>query len=90
MHSIDSSRDVDTITPGQLRAARALLGWSREKASAECGVGWATLSRFERGERIPLSTTLEAVVEAFSAAGILFFRDGDMVGVGIAERSGSN
>jgi DNA-binding Xre family transcriptional regulator len=68
------------ITSSQIRAARALLGWSREQLSEQCGVPVRTLDRLELGEGIPQRRTIDAVCAALEAAGVEFVT-GDALGV---------
>ena len=75
MDTSNISDQTAEVTPAQLRAARALLGWSREHAALECGVGWATLGRLERDERSPRSSTLDGIVRTFEGHGVRFFRN---------------
>jgi transcriptional regulator with XRE-family HTH domain len=65
-----------TVTGAQIKAARDLLHWSRAKLSVEAQVGFAVLSAFERGSRIPSQRTLDALEETFEAAGVAFTTDG--------------
>ena len=53
-------------SPEQIRAARAMLGWSQQKLASESKVGRTTVFRIERGEddannasRAKLQSTLE-------------------------------
>ena len=57
------------LNSSQIRAARALLGWSGKELSMKSGVGVTTIRRYELEEGIPsanlrvlgkLKTTLEA------------------------------
>jgi hypothetical protein len=41
------SHSQSMITPAQLRAARAIVGWSREKLAEKSGVGMPTIRDFE-------------------------------------------
>jgi transcriptional regulator with XRE-family HTH domain len=45
------------IASSQIRAARALLGWSGKELSEKSGVGITTLRRYELQEGIPASNT---------------------------------
>jgi transcriptional regulator with XRE-family HTH domain len=61
-----------SITPGQCRAARGLLGWSQADLSAASKTATKTIADFERGAREPYPRTLEDVREALENAGIAF------------------
>ena len=62
------------ITSAQIRAARALLDWSRQTLSDNSGVGISALMRLESANGIPGGNikTFEAVQKAFEKAGIQF------------------
>ena len=62
------------ITSAQIRAARALLNWSRTDLSKKSGVGFSSMLRLESAEGVPGShfTTLEAIKKAFEEAGVQF------------------
>ena len=62
------------ITSAQIRAARALLDWSRQTLSERSGVGISALMRLESANGIPGGNikTFEAVQNAFEKAGIQF------------------
>jgi transcriptional regulator with XRE-family HTH domain len=60
------------IHPAQVRAARALLDWSRDQLSAVSGVTVRTLDRFEAGTVVPQRRTVEAIRAALEAAGVTF------------------
>lgn len=62
------------ITSGQIRAARALLDWSRAQLSEKSGVGVSALMRLESAEGVPGGhvKTIESVRVAFEKAGIEF------------------
>ena len=62
------------ITSAQIRAARAMLDWSREQLSDNSGVGISALMRLESAEGVPSGNikTFEAVQRAFEKAGIEF------------------
>lgn len=85
MVTIDSPTTV-LVQPGQIRAARALLGWTQSEAARACRVGSATLARLERGERVPGSRTLDDIVAAFQSHGISFFADELECGVALRNR----
>jgi transcriptional regulator with XRE-family HTH domain len=61
----------------QVRAARALLGWSQSKLARMSGVGLATLQRIEQSKGVVkgnFSTALK-IQKALEKAGILFTDD---------------
>lgn len=67
------------ITSGQIRAARALLDWSRADLSDKSGVGMSALMRMESSVGIPSGhlKTMQAVVAAFEKAGVEFIGSPD-------------
>jgi transcriptional regulator with XRE-family HTH domain len=78
-----------SITPGQCRAARALLGWSQAKLEERSRVSKKTIADFERGVTSPQARTLDDLEEAFDDAGIEFLplQEGEH-GHGVRFRSG--
>ena len=62
------------ITSAQIRAARAMLDWSRSDLAVNSGVGLSALMRIEVGNAVPRGQvkTLESVQLAFETAGIEF------------------
>ena len=62
------------IISAQIRAARALLNWTRQTLSDSSGVGISALMRLESANGIPGGNikTFEAVQNAFEKAGIQF------------------
>ncbi|MFH5927168.1 helix-turn-helix domain-containing protein [Roseomonas xinghualingensis] len=62
----------EDILPAQLRAARALVDWSREDLAAAAKTTTRTLARIEAGETMPRSSTLAAIRGALEAAGVIF------------------
>jgi transcriptional regulator with XRE-family HTH domain len=63
------------ITGAQCRAARALLGWSRESLAEASRVGLRTVVDFEGGVREPRALTVEALRRALESAGIQFIAE---------------
>jgi DNA-binding XRE family transcriptional regulator len=68
-------------TAEQLRAARAMLGWSMEELAARSGVSARTIARCETGEGVPLVSvrTLRRLVQAYEREGIEFTQNGQGV-----------
>jgi transcriptional regulator with XRE-family HTH domain len=61
----------------QIRAARALLGWSQNQLARRAGVGPATLQRIEQGDGIVKGnfSTILKIQKALEQAGIHFTED---------------
>jgi len=68
------------ITGSQIRAARALLGWTSEHLARESGVSYATISKIEQVAGIPpvKATTLAEIGEALENGGVMFLSSGDI------------
>jgi len=64
------------LTPHQSRAARAMLGWSREDLAAKAGVSAGTVTGFELLGADSKISTLHKLRHALEAAGIEFIDDG--------------
>ena len=60
------------IGPAQLRAARALVDWSREQLADVAHTTTRTLARFEAGQTDPRPSTLAAIRTALETAGVVF------------------
>ena len=65
------------VSSSQIRAARALLGWSAQVLSEKSGVGSATIKRYEVQEGVPAANTsvLMSIKQCFEDAGIEFTGD---------------
>ena len=61
-----------TLSPGQCRAARALLNWSREDLAEQSKVSRAAIADFETDKRQVRERTTDDLVRAFEAAGVQF------------------
>ena len=61
----------------QIRAARALLGWSQSKLARAAGVGLATLQRIEQNEGVVKGnfSTILKIQNVLEQAGIQFTDD---------------
>ena len=60
------------VTKEQVRAARALLGWSRPRLALESGVSVRTLARFEGGECEIRDGLVIAACKALISGGVQF------------------
>jgi transcriptional regulator with XRE-family HTH domain len=73
----------------QIRAARALLGWSQDKLARAAGVGLATLQRIEQNEGVVkgnFSTVLK-IQKVLEQAGV-HFTDNDAGEIGVHLQTG--
>ena len=60
------------ITPGQCRAARALLNWTQVELAKKVGVALRTIRDFENERRQPLKVVRSSIQQAFEQVGIEF------------------
>jgi transcriptional regulator with XRE-family HTH domain len=62
------------ITGGQIKAARALVGWTARDLAAKAEIGFSTLIRLESADGVPSGNikTIDAVKKALEEAGIEF------------------
>ena len=65
------------ISVSQIKAARAMLGWSAAELAKVSGVGQATIRRYELQDGIPIASTkiLMQLKVAFENEGIEFIGD---------------
>jgi predicted transcriptional regulator len=77
---------TDVLTPKQLRAARALAGWSREDLAKHSGVPEITTRQFELGKTDPRQTTVHKWRRALERAGVVFLDADDEWGPGVRLR----
>jgi transcriptional regulator with XRE-family HTH domain len=63
------------ILPAQVRAARSLVGLTREELAHSSGVPLRTVARLELGEGAPQKRTLVAIRAALEAAGVEFIAE---------------
>ncbi len=60
------------ITPDQIRAARALKGWSQGDLAARTGLAVPTIANIEISKQDPSAKTLQKIIDAFQVASIKF------------------
>jgi predicted transcriptional regulator len=77
---------VIMITPRQIRAARALLGWSQQQLADKAIVSLNAVTRLEKGKVDSRSSTVGAIEKALTKAGIEFLPS-DTKGEGVRLRS---
>jgi transcriptional regulator with XRE-family HTH domain len=63
------------ITPGQCRAARALIGWSQQELAGQAGVGVMTVHQLEKDGSQSRRATLDVVQRALELAGVQFIEE---------------
>jgi predicted transcriptional regulator len=65
------------VSSSQIKAARAMLGWSAIELANRSGVGSASIKRYEVQPGIPIANTknLMAIRNTFEEAGIEFTGD---------------
>ena len=66
----------------QIRAARALLGWSRDELQVRADLSMSALLRLEHGNADSRRSTIMKVLSTLEAAGIVFItREDGAIGV---------
>ena len=76
------------FSPSQIRAARALVGWSQSDVAAAAGLSIPTVKRAEADDGIRVSEdALVAIASALKKAGVEFIAEnGGGVGVRLRKR----
>jgi len=64
------------ITPAQIKAARALVGWKQAELAEASGVAEVSVKNIERGVTDARGSTLAKIEEAFGKAGVEFLGSG--------------
>lgn len=67
------------ISPAQISAARAGLGWRQTDLANRAGVHARTIKQIENGKVEPQNATAAGIVRAFGIAGVTFGSDGRSV-----------
>ncbi|UPK36904.1 helix-turn-helix domain-containing protein [Bradyrhizobium sp. 186] len=65
-----------SLLAAQVRAARAILGWSQGYLAEGANVNKSTIIDLEANRRVPHEITLMVVLDQLTAAGIDFTEDG--------------
>ena len=76
------------LTPAQLRGARAMIGWSRERLAEETGVPNRTLEKFETGNGDLRLQAASRVRRTLEKAGLVFLDPDQELGPGVRMRDG--
>ena len=71
------------ISPRQIRAARALLGWSQQELADKAIVSVNAVLRVERSQVDPRVSTVTALQKALNKAGVEFISAADDKGEGV-------
>ena len=75
----------------QIRAARALLGWTATDLARESGISYPTIQRIDstKGSLSGRYETIEAIRKALEAKGIQFLENGETaLGAGVVLKVG--
>lgn len=75
MHATDYT--TVTMEGRQIRAARALLGWSQGDLCDHAGISRATLNDLENDKGDPRKSSMTRVEDAFARQGVIFLSPGD-------------
>src|SRR5262245_2757162 len=67
---------TETVSPSQIRAARALIAWSQQDLAKKARVAASTVADFERGRRTPVQNNADAMRSALEGAGVRFVGGG--------------
>ena len=82
-----STKNVDTITPGQCKAARALLELTQGELADAANMGLSTIVDFEKQRRQVSVVAIRAIRQALAARGIEFIdENGGGPGVRLKKR----
>jgi predicted transcriptional regulator len=77
---------VAMITPRQIRAARALLGWSQQQLADKAIVSLNAVTRLEKGKVDSRISTINAIEKTLAKAGVEFLSPGEK-GEGVRMKS---
>jgi predicted transcriptional regulator len=69
------------MTPAQLRAASALLDWSRNDLQRASGISPETIKNIECGKFNPTGNTVEKIIRCFADHGVEFMGHKQIQGV---------
>ena len=82
-----STKNVDTITPGQCKAARALLELTQGELADAATLGLSTIVDFEKQRRQVSVMAIRAIRHALAARGVEFIdENGGGPGVRLRKR----
>jgi transcriptional regulator with XRE-family HTH domain len=82
-----STKNVDDITPGQCKAARALLEITQSELANAATLGLSTIVDFEKKRRQVSVAAIQAIRDALAARGVEFIdENGGGPGVRLRKR----
>jgi DNA-binding transcriptional regulator YiaG len=82
-----STKNVNSITPGQSKAARALLELTQSDLAAAANLGLSTVVDFEKKRRELSAAAVRAIRDALAARGVEFIdENGGGPGVRLRKR----
>ena len=82
-----STKIVETRSPAQCRAGRALLEITQTQLATSAGLGLSTVVDFEKGRRQVSSESIELIFQALTQAGVEFIdENGGGPGVRLRKR----
>lgn len=73
----------DVIIPAQVRAGRALMGWSQEQLATEAGVGLSSIRDVESQKRASEAGVVSSIRRALENAGVVFVPGSSHEGPGV-------
>lgn len=76
-HMNDTGYTFPSMEGRQIKAARALLGWSQTKLCEEAGISRATLIDLENETGDPRRSSIQRIETAFGKSGLIFLSTGD-------------
>jgi|HubBroStandDraft_3_1064219.scaffolds.fasta_scaffold551826_2 predicted transcriptional regulator len=74
------------ITRAQIRAARALVGWTQADLAQASRLSQVAIKNLERGSTDPRLSTINSIETAFDQVGVMFLDAGDTRDGGIGVR----
>jgi transcriptional regulator with XRE-family HTH domain len=80
---VTAHNPMPMLTPAQLRAARAIVGWSREELAEKSGMSAQAIREFELGSSDPKMGTVQRWKRALEAAGVAFIDETELDGPGV-------
>jgi DNA-binding transcriptional regulator YiaG len=82
-----STKNVDSLTPGQCKAARALLELTQGELADAANLGLSTIVDFEKKRRQVSVAAIQAIKDALAAHGVEFIdENGGGPGVRLRKR----